>query len=402
MLNLDRIRQAEQVLQGTIRKTELIPTTKIAPACELFLKSENLQITGSFKLRGAYYKMSLLSADDRKKEIIACSAGNHAQGVAYAAREMGLKARIFIPGVAPIFKIETTKSYGAEIEIIDGIYDDAYAAAIRYQQATGGIFIHPFDDVDIIAGQGTIGLEIMAQAKDLSAVVVPVGGGGLISGIGCAVKTLNPNCKVYGVHADGAVSMRDSLRRGKRQSTNSVSTFADGIAVKTPGVQTYAFCEQYVDDIFTVSDDETATAILALMEQQKLVSEGAGAVAVAAVMFGKLPAASIVGKKVCAIVSGGNIDVNILSRVLNRGLVKTGRLSELTIEMLDKPGELKEIATIIADLGANITKVRHNFGGENTDINDCFLHISMETKNREHLLMIKATIEDAGYNVFES
>ena len=398
MLTLDRVYQAAHILKGVVRKTDLILSSNIVPDCELYLKAENLQITGSFKVRGAYFKISMLSEEEKAKGVIACSAGNHAQGVALAAQNSGIAATIFIPSTAPLSKIEATKRMGAQIRLIDGVYDDAYDAACVYQQESGGIFVHPFDDIDVIAGQGTIGLEILEQIPGLDAVIVPVGGGGLISGVAFAVKMLNPACKVYGVQAVGAGSMYDSFRDKKREGLTKVSTFADGIAVKMPGANTYEYCTQYVDEIVTVSDDEIATAVLALMEQQKLVAEGAGAVAVAAAMFNKLP---IAGKKVCVIVSGGNIDVNILARVINRGLLTTGRLSELKLEMIDKPGQLKEVSAIIAGMGANVTKVLHNPGGENTDINGCYLHISMETKNKDHFLDIKRTIQNAGYKIVE-
>lgn len=397
-MTLDRIYQAAHTLKDVVRKTDLILSHGIAPSCELYLKAENLQITGSFKVRGAYYKISVLTDEEKEKGVIACSAGNHAQGVALAAQRAGIDATIFIPNVAPLSKVEATRQMGAQVKLIDGVYDDAHDAAVAYQKESGGIFIHPFDDIDVIAGQGTIGLEILEQISALDAVVVPVGGGGLISGIAFAVKKLNPACKVYGVQAVGAGSMQRSLRDKKRANLKNISTFADGIAVKAPGIITYELCEQFTDGIVTVTDDEIATAILTLMEQQKLVAEGAGAVAVAAAMFNKLP---LEGKRVCAIVSGGNIDVNILSRVINRGLLTTGRLSELKIELLDKPGQLKDVSAIIAALGANVTKVMHNPGGENTDINGCFLNISLETKNKEHYLEIKQAIQKAGYTIVE-
>ena len=398
MLTLDRIYQAAHCLKGIVRETDLILSQNITPDCDLYLKAENLQITGSYKVRGAYFKMSTLTEEEKARGVIACSAGNHAQGVALSARHSNIEATIFIPCGAPISKIEATKRLGAHIRIVDGVYDDAFSAAVEYQHKSGGVFIHPFDDVDVIAGQGTIALEILGQIPDLDAVVVPIGGGGLISGVAFAVKMLCPDCKVYGVQAVGADSMRSSFTDGKRVSLPNVSTFADGIAVKSPGVITYELCEQYADAVVTVTDDEIATAVLTLMEQQKLVAEGAGAAALAAVMFHKLP---VDGKKVCAIVSGGNIDVNILSRVINRGLQTTGRLSEFTIEMLDKPGQLSEVSSIIAGLGANVTKVIHNPGGENTDIIGCLLHVSMETKNNGHFLEIKQAIRKAGYTITE-
>jgi len=396
MLTLDRVHQASHTLKDIVRKTELVLSSNMVDTCDLYLKQENLQVTGSFKVRGAYFKTAMLTPEQREKGIIACSAGNHAQGVALAAKKMGIHATIFIPSIAPLSKVEATKRMGATIKLVDGVYDDAYEAAIAYQQETGGVFIHPFDDTDVIAGQGTIGLELLCQVSDLDAVVVPIGGGGLIAGIAFVIKMLNPSCKVYGVQAEDANSMFVSLRKNKRQCLKSISTFADGIAVCEPGEMSYTLCQQYVDDIVTVTDDEIATTILTLMEQQKIVAEGAGAVATAAVLFNKLP---VEGKKVCAIVSGGNIDVNILSRVIARGLLTTGRLTELTIEMLDKPGQLKEVSTIIADLGANVTKVVHNAGGENTDIHGCFLHVCMETKNHRHLFEIEQAIRDAGYRI---
>ena len=397
-LTLDRIYQASHLLKDCVRKTDIIPSALASCNQNLHFKAENLQVTGSFKVRGAYFKIAMLSAEEREKGVIACSAGNHAQGVALAAARLNIGATIFIPNIAPLSKIEATKQLGANVVLVDGVYDDAHKAAIAFQKESGGVFIHPFDDIDVIAGQGTIGLEILEQIPDLEAVVVPVGGGGLVSGIAFTVKMLNPACKVYGVQAVGAASMHKSINDNDRVNLSGVSTFADGIAVKSPGETTFEFCKQYVDEIVTVTDDETATALLTLIEQQKLVAEGAGAVAVAAVMFGKVP---VKDKKTCAIVSGGNIDVNILSRVISRGLLTTGRLSELKIEMLDKPGQLKEVSAIIADVGANVIKVMHNYGGENTDIIGCYLHISMETKNKEHFEDVRKAICNAGYRIVE-
>jgi len=399
VLTLDKVYQASHVLRDLVRRTDLITTSKLAPQCELYLKAENLQTTGSFKIRGAYFKMSQLSEEERARGVIACSAGNHAQGVALAAQKTGTKATIFLPSTAPLSKIEATESMGAEIVLVDGVYDDAFDAALARQKDTGAVFIHPFDDIDVIAGQGTIGLELMEQLPDMDAVVVPVGGGGLISGIAYVVKSLNPHCKVYGVQAQGAGSMTMSLQYHERRNLNSVSTFADGIAVKCPGAYTYSICSDFVDGMVTVSDDEIATAILALIERQKLVAEGAGAVSIAAVMFDKLP---LEGKKVCAVVSGGNIDVNILSRVIDRGLLMSGRRTDLTIELLDKPGQLKEVSTIVADLGANVIRVQYIPGGENTDINGCYLKLSMETRNYDHLRTIESGLKAAGYTLTDN
>lgn len=398
MLTLDMIYNANLVLKDVIRKTDLIYSKALSDGNEIYLKTENLQITGSFKVRGSYYKISKLSEKEKSKGIIACSAGNHAQGVALAAQKNNVKAKIFIPSCAPISKVSATKKYGAEVILVDGVYDDAHLAAKNECEKTGAIFVHPFDDEDVIAGQGTIALELLDKLPKVDAIVIPIGGGGLASGIAYTIKQLKPTCKVYGVQAFGASSMKNSMSKKSKECLKSVSTFADGIAVKKPGNLTYDLCEKYIDEIVTVSDDEIATAILTLMEQQKLVAEGAGATSVAAVMFNKLP---LKNKKVACIVSGGNIDVTILSRVIQRGLLTTGRLSDLMIEMVDKPGQLKEVSTIIADLGANVVRVNHNHGGENTDINGCYLKIAMETQNYQHLNRIKQALKNANYNILE-
>lgn len=297
MLTLDKVYKASHVLKEVIRETDLIKAPKINKEAEVYLKTENLQVTGSFKVRGAYFKISQLSDEEKAKGVIACSAGNHAQGVALAASRAGIKSLICLPDGAPISKVEATKSYGAEVCLVEGVYDDAYAKALQLRDEKGYTFIHPFDDEDVIAGQGTIGLEVLEQLPDVDAVVVPIGGGGLISGVAYTIKQLNPKIKVYGVQAAGAPSMVNSIRDGKIERLDNVSTIADGIKVKEPGQHTFDICSKYVDEIVTVTDDEIAAAILALIEQQKLIAEGAGAVSVAAVMFDKVP---VKGKKVCA------------------------------------------------------------------------------------------------------
>lgn len=396
MLTLDKIYHASYVLKDVVRPTDMIHATNLSDDCDLFLKTENLQVTGAFKARGAYYKISQLSDEERAKGVIACSAGNHAQGVARAAQRYGIKSIICMPNGAPISKVEATKSYGAEVCLVEGTYDDAHDKAVELQKETGATFVHPFDDEMVIAGQGTIGLEILNQLDDVDAVIVPIGGGGLISGVAFAIKSLNPKVKVYGVQSAGAPSMYLSIAQKSIQTLPSVNTFADGIAVKTPGELTFELCSQYVDEITTVTDDEVATAILSLIEKQKLISEGAGAVSVAAALFGKFP---IKGKKVCCLVSGGNIDVTILSRVIERGLQKTGRLAEFTIALTDKPGELVAVSKIIADLGANVVSVSHDRADLNTDINSCYLRLSMETRNHEHIQRIKDSLAKYGYKI---
>ena len=396
MVTLDKIYHASHVLKEIIRPTELIKAPKICPDCNLYIKTENLQVTGSFKVRGAYYKISQLSDEEKKKGVIACSAGNHAQGVALAAAKNGIKAKICIPDGAPISKVEATKSYGAEVCLVKGVYDDAYEKAVSLVEETGATFIHPFDDEMVIAGQGSIGLEIIEQLPKVDAVIVPIGGGGLISGVGFALKSLDPDIKIYGVQAEGAASMVKSIKDDEIETLEDVHTIADGIAVKTPGVNTFEICRKYVDDIVTVSDDEISTAILELIEREKMIAEGAGATSVAAAMFNKLP---IKGKNVVCLVSGGNIDVTILSRVINRGLQKAGRLAELVVELTDKPGQLLGVSEIISSYGANVVSLVHNRSDERLDINDCVLRISIETRNQEHLDEIKDALVNGGFKI---
>ena len=395
MLTLDKIYSARFALNSVLRHTDLIKTS-LREDCEVYLKPECLQVTGSFKVRGAYYKISQLSEDGKARGAIACSAGNHAQGVALAAQKNGIRANICIPDGAPISKVEATKSYGAQVTLVKGVYDDAYRKAVELQQESGATFIHPFNDENVIAGQGTIGLEILDELADADVVVVPVGGGGLISGVAFAVKSLNPRCKVYGVQSAGAPSMVKSLQEHKIQKLDSVSTIADGIMVKEPGDLTYDLCSRYVDDVVTVTDDEVSTAILTLIEKQKMIAEGAGAVSLAAVMFDKI---DVKGKKVVAVISGGNIDVTILSRVIGRGLLKTGRSAEFTIELPDKPGQLVAVSSIVAGLGANVVAVHHDHAGEDHDITACTLRLCVETRDHEHVQCIRQALEQAGYRL---
>lgn len=397
MLSLDKIYHAAYVLKGVARKTDLIAAPQLVPGLdELYLKTENLQVTGSFKLRGAYYKISQLPKEALDKGIIACSAGNHAQGVALAATHMGVKSIVCMPDGAPIMKVENTRRLGAEVRLVPGTYDDAHDEAVRLQEETGATFIHPYDDEDVIAGQGTIGLEIMDTLDDVDAVIVPVGGGGLISGVACAVKSLKPSCKVYGVQAKGASAMVDAFHAGKWGASDTAVTFADGIAVKNPGDLTFKMAQKYVDDMVTVSDDEIAAAILNLMERQKLVSEGAGAAPVAAAMFGKLP---LQGKRTVCVISGGNIDVNILSRVINRGLAMSGRKATLAIKLTDKPGQLVQVSTIIAELGANVVSVDYDLSDPDLPISACTLRVGMETRDQAQIDAIKERLVDEGFQI---
>ena len=396
MLTLDKIFQASVVLKDIVRSTSIVSTTGITDNCELFLKPENLQYTGSFKLRGSGYKIANLSDEEKAKGVIACSAGNHAQGVALAASKCGIKSLICLPDIAPISKVEATKGYGAEVCLVNGCYDDAYTKALELKDEMGYTFVHPFDDEDVISGQGTVGLEIVNEFADADAVIVPIGGGGLISGVAYAIKALKPSIKVYGVQAQGAPSMYNSVKQGKIECLKSVSTIADGIAVKQPGEHTYELIKKYVDDIALVSDDEIASAILTLIEKQKMIAEGAGAVSVAAAMFNKFP---IQDKKVVSLVSGGNIDVSILSRVIERGLMKSGRVTSLLIELIDKPGQLKAVSRIIADLGGNVISVHHERNGATSEVTGCYLRIDMETRNYEHVQEITKALKNEGFKL---
>lgn len=396
MLQISEIFNAAAVLKGVARKTALIPAPKLRPGADIYLKAENLQLTGSFKLRGAYYKISQLSDAEKERGVIACSAGNHAQGVALGASHNGIKALICLPAGAPISKIEATKSYGAEVCLVPGVYDDAYARAMELQKEFGYCFVHPFDDPKVIAGQGTIGLEILDDMPDVQAVVVPIGGGGLISGVAFAIKSLRPDVKVYGVQSSGAPSMAASLREGKMCHLSNVSTIADGIAVKEPGVNTFEMCNRYVDEVVTVTDDEIAAAILALIEQQKLVAEGAGAVSVAAAMFGKVP---VDGKKTVCLVSGGNIDVSTLSRVITRGLNKSGRNYTFSINLDDKPGQLSGVCNVIGQCGGNIISVTHERINSSSAITGCTIRVELETRDSDHIDQIRQSLIEQNYKV---
>ena len=396
MLTLDKVYHARFMLKPIARKTDLIAAPRLCPGTELYLKTENLQVTGSFKLRGAYYKISQLTGEERAKGVIACSAGNHAQGVALAATRMGIPSLICMPDGAPIMKVESTKRLGAKVELVAGTYDDAHDRAVELQQQTGMTFIHPYDDEQVIAGQGSIGLEILDQLPDVEAVIVPVGGGGLIGGVAFAIKSLRPECKVYGVQAAGAPSMANAFRDHAYETLDSVDTFADGIAVKTPGVNTFELVEKYVDDVVTVSEDEIAAAILALMENQKLVAEGAGATPVAAALFGKLP---IEGKKTVCLISGGNIDVNILSRVITRGMIMSGRKTNLMIALEDKPGQLTRVSEIISGCGANVVSVQYDLADPNMTITSCFLKLGLETRDAAQISEIKECLTREGFKL---
>lgn len=394
MLTLKMIREAQEALKGVARVTPLNPTKSLGK--NVYIKCENLQLTGAFKLRGAYNKLRTLSEEERNRGVIACSAGNHAQGIALSATKLGMKSVICMPAGAPISKIEATRNYGAEVVLVPGVYDDAAAEAKRLCEEKGYTFAHPFNDPYVMAGQGTIGLEILEQLPEVEQIVVPIGGGGLIAGIACAVKHLKPSCKIIGVQAQGAASMWVSRNNGKITELSSVSTIADGIAVKIPGDLTFELCEKYVDEIVTVKDSEIAAAIMTLMEDQKIVSEGAGATTVAAVLFGKVNTAD---RKTVCLVSGGNVDVTTLSRIITKGLTKSGRITNITTKVVDKPGELNRLLTLIAQNGANVLSINHDREDYQSAVNACVVNLSLETRDRRHAEDILNNLQENGYPV---
>ena len=398
MLTIDKVYSARNVLKNVIRKTELIPALNLTANNKLYLKAENLQRTGSFKIRGSYFKISRLSQEEKEKGIIASSAGNHAQGVALAAQEEGIPCTICMPDNAPISKIEATKSYGAKVCLAEGAYDEAYALASQMADEHGYTFVHPYDDEDVIAGQGTIGLEILEDLDDVDAIVVPIGGGGLISGVAFVAKSLKPDIKIYGVQAANASSMVQSIQKGEQLTLDTVNTFADGIAVKHPGDIPFEMVQKYVDEVITVNEDEIAASILTLLEKQKIIAEGAGAVSVAAVLFDKIPCKD---KNVVCIVSGGNIDVNIIDRVITRGLLLSGRKTSFVIQLTDKPGQLTGVSDIIAKNGGNVVAVDYDNADPDLDITDCFLKITLETRNKAHLEQIKEALTSHDFKIVQ-
>lgn len=394
-LSLEEIYDARRALQGITRQTPIIGAPQIG--ANISIKAENLQLTGSFKLRGAYNKICRLSRSERESGIIACSAGNHAQGVALAAKRLSIRATICMPAAAPLSKIEATRGYGAEVVLVQGAFDDAYTEAKRLADERGLTFVHPFDDNDIIAGQGTVGLEILDQMPEADIIFVPIGGGGLVSGIACAVKTLKPKCKVIGVQASGVPSMLASRISDEIVELDSAVTIADGIAVKKPGKLTFDYCNRYVDEIVTVTEEEIASAILLLMEANKTVAEGAGAAAVAAAMFEKFQTKR---ENTVCVVSGGNIDVNILERVITQGLAKSGRITQLNSKISDKPNQLASLLNVIAGAGANVMSIDHNRRDKKGGIDSVLVHCVLETKNPDHSIEVVNAVTEAGYEIF--
>ena len=397
-MDLNQIISAREKMKGIVHQTPLDFSQTFTDMShnEVYLKLENLQKTGSFKVRGSINKLTSLSKEESAKGVIAASAGNHAQGVAYSSKMLNIPCTIVMPKGAPLSKIQATKNYGAEIVLEGDVFDDALAHAMELSEKQGFTLVHTFDDDEIIAGQGTIGLEILEQLPDVEAIICPVGGGGLIAGIAVAVKEKNPNVAIYGVEASACPSMAQSLLEKKPISVPSGPTVADGIAVKKPGVRNLEIVEKYVDDLVTVDELEMIRTMFLLLERNKLLVEGSGASSLAALLYKKL---NIKGKKVVALLSGGNVDVNFISRIIERGMVEAGRYARFSIIIVDKPGELQRVLTNITEADANILSVHHTRMGRNIYPGYTEIEIAVETKSHEHILDLQKTLTAEGYRV---
>lgn len=396
--NMDGINfeNAIKVLEDVVTETKLIKSKVFSEKYgnEVYIKPENLQNTGSFKIRGAFNKISKLTKDEKKRGLIASSAGNHAQGVAYAAQRLGVEATIVMPTTTPLVKVEATKEYGANVILFGDCYDDAYKEAFRLKEEKGYIFIHPFNDFDVIEGQGTISLEILEELKDADCILVPIGGGGLLAGVALAAKKINPDIKVIGVEPEGACAMKNSLDKGEVICLEGVSTIADGVAVKEPGNRTFEIINKYVDEIVTVSDFEIMESFLVLLDKHKLIGENAGVSSLAGLRKIKER-----NKKVVCIISGGNIDVLTMSSMINRGLIALGRIFSFKVELTDKPGELVKISNILADMNANVIKLDHNQLKSIDRFMEVELEITAETNGPKHIKAITSKLEKLGYDI---
>ncbi|MFA6506322.1 MAG: threonine ammonia-lyase [Treponemataceae bacterium] len=396
MIELKDIVEAAAKLRGVIHDTPLYPSEVFSRENDqhVFIKPENLQVTGAFKIRGAYNKIARLGAEDRRKGLIASSAGNHAQGVAYASQLLGAASVIVMPKPTPLIKVEATRKYGAQVVLFGDMYDEAYEEARRLEKENGYLFIHPFDDWDVMAGQGTIGLEILNDLPDCDIILVPVGGGGLISGIAVAVKAMNPKVKVIGVEPEGALTLKTSLEKGKVTRLDTVRTIAEGVAVRTAGEMTFEVVKKYVDDIISVSDYDLQESFLLLLEKHKQVAENAGVLSLAALK--KLPQK---GMKVVSLVSGGNIDVLTISAMINQGLVSRGRIFCFSVELTDKPGELLKITTLLSKCGANIIQLDHNRFKSLDRLTKVQLEATVETNGWDHLDEITKAMKEGGFEI---
>ncbi len=390
------IKKASQNLNGVINKTELVYSDFFSQECQnkVFLKPENLQFTGSFKIRGAYNKIVNLPESLKKNGIVASSAGNHAQGAAYSAKMMGISSKIVMPTVTPIIKVEATKSHGSEVVIHGDVYDDAYNKALEISETEGREFIHPFNDYDVICGQGTIGLEILEGLSDVDEILVPVGGGGLIAGIALAIKSLNPNIRVIGVEPEGAKTMKNSLEQNQVCELNQIHTLAEGVAVRRPGDLSFQIARSYVDGIVTVSEKEIMEALLMLIDKHKLIAETAGVLTLAALK--KLP---VTNKNIVSVISGGNIDVVTISSMINKGLVSRGRILCFSVDLPDVPGQLLKISQILADQKANVIKLDHNQFKAIDRYENVQLEVTVETHGHQHIQEIIDTLHHNGFTV---
>ena len=397
MIDLETIQSAHKRIKGVVVDTPFSYAPRLSEecGCEIYLKKENLQVTGAFKIRGAYNKIATLTESERRCGVIAASAGNHAQGVAMAAQIFGIDALIIMPESTPLTKINGVRYYGAEVILAGGNYDEAYAYASDYGQKKGMVFVHPFADEAVIAGQGTIALEMLDSMADLDAVVIPVGGGGLISGIGSAFKQISPHIEVIGVSALGAPAMKNSFEAKKAIDTLSVRTIADGIAVRDTSPITLAHILECVDRFIGVDEEEIASAILFLLERQKLVVEGAGAAGVAALLHDKL--SHLKGKKVGVVLSGGNMDVTLLSIIIEKGLIKSGRKMKLTVTLIDKPGALMQLTRMLQELNANIVHIEYDRTSTSLAYGDANVRIHLETKGEEHQNKIRSSLQEHRY-----
>ncbi|MBL6970307.1 MAG: threonine ammonia-lyase [Campylobacterales bacterium] len=396
MINLETIKQAQKNLSGVIHNTPLSYAPLLSTLLDgnIYLKKENLQLTGSFKLRGAFNKIASMNKEFRELGVVAASAGNHAQGVAFSAKYFKCDAIIIMPEATPLTKVNGVKSHGANVILHGANYDEAYAYAIKYAKDNNKTFVHPFEDDEVISGQGTIALEILDQLDDIDQIIIPIGGGGLVSGIGAAIKAIKPSIKIIGVVASGAPSMLESYQSGKAIDSLSVRTIADGIAVRDTSSKMLDLVLKYVDDIVEVEDKEIASAILFLLEQQKLVVEGAGAVGVAAMMHEKI---DIKDKKTVSILSGGNIDVTMLSQIIEKGLVKSSRKMNLIVTLIDKPGSLMTLTEIFNTISANIVSIDYDRDSVALDFGDANITISLETKGEDHQDLIRTQLKSHGY-----
>jgi len=396
MAKLEAFIKAKEKLSKVLLKTSLIqsPIFSKEAGNEVYIKPENLQKTGSFKIRGAYNKITNLNDEEKKKGVIASSAGNHAQGVAYGAKESGIKAVIVMPKSTPLIKVESTKQYGAEVVLHGDVYDDAFKKAKELEEKEGYIFVHPFDDEDVIHGQGTIALEILEELPETDIILVPIGGGGLISGIACAAKILKPEIKIIGVEPDGAASAYEAIKEDKVIELKEANTIADGTAVKKIGNITFEYIKKYVDEIITVSDYELMESFLLLVEKHKIIAENSGILSLAALK--KLKEKN---KKVVSVVSGGNIDVLMISSMINKGLIRRDRIFNFSVNIPDKPGELAKVVDLIAQQGANVVKLEHNQFKNLSRFKDIELQITVETNGSEHIQNLTQAFEEKGYEI---